>query len=68
MRSGSVVRVFDIVISSLYNPDLSIILVIAILIKLDSSGPIFYNSYRAGRDTGYSDSLSSGHESGADEW
>ncbi len=49
--AGSVVkRVFDIVVSSvaivLVSP---LFLLIAILIKLDSAGPILYNSYRAGR-------------------
>jgi lipopolysaccharide/colanic/teichoic acid biosynthesis glycosyltransferase len=49
--TGSVVkRVFDIVISSMAILVISpLFLLIALLIKLDSSGPIFYNSYRAGR-------------------
>jgi lipopolysaccharide/colanic/teichoic acid biosynthesis glycosyltransferase len=49
--TGSVVkRVFDILISSLAILAISpLFLLIAVLIKLDSSGPIFYNSYRAGR-------------------
>jgi lipopolysaccharide/colanic/teichoic acid biosynthesis glycosyltransferase len=49
--SGSIVkRVFDIVISSMVILMISpLFLAIAILIKLDSSGPVFYNSYRAGR-------------------
>lgn len=48
--SGIVKRIFDIVISStLILTLLPVFLIIALLIKLDSSGPIFYNSYRAGR-------------------
>jgi lipopolysaccharide/colanic/teichoic acid biosynthesis glycosyltransferase len=49
--TGSVVkRVFDIVVSSIAILVISpLFLLIALLIKLDSSGPIFYNSYRAGR-------------------
>lgn len=49
--AGSVVkRVFDIVISSIAILIISpLFLLIALLIKLDSSGPVFYNSYRAGR-------------------
>jgi lipopolysaccharide/colanic/teichoic acid biosynthesis glycosyltransferase len=41
---------FDIVVSSIAILTISpLFLLIALLIKLDSSGPIFYNSYRAGR-------------------
>jgi lipopolysaccharide/colanic/teichoic acid biosynthesis glycosyltransferase len=48
--SGMVKRIFDIVISSmLILVLLPMFLTIALLIKLDSSGPVFYNSYRAGR-------------------
>ncbi|HLO80562.1 MAG TPA: sugar transferase [Chitinophagaceae bacterium] len=49
--AGSVVkRVFDILVSSIAIVLVSpLFLLIAILIKLDSAGPIFYNSYRAGR-------------------
>jgi lipopolysaccharide/colanic/teichoic acid biosynthesis glycosyltransferase len=49
--TGSVVkRIFDIMISSMAILVISpLFLLIALLIKLDSSGPIFYNSYRAGR-------------------
>ncbi len=49
--AGSVVkRVFDIMISSAAILAISpLFLLIALLIKLDSSGPVFYNSYRAGR-------------------
>jgi lipopolysaccharide/colanic/teichoic acid biosynthesis glycosyltransferase len=48
--SGMVKRVFDIVVSSMLILVLSpLFLSIALLIKLDSSGPVFYNSYRAGR-------------------
>lgn len=49
--AGSVVkRLFDIVVSSMVILMISpLFLLIAVLIKLDSQGPIFYNSYRAGR-------------------
>jgi lipopolysaccharide/colanic/teichoic acid biosynthesis glycosyltransferase len=49
--TGSVVkRLFDIVISSIAILTISpLFLLIALLIRLDSSGPVFYNSYRAGR-------------------
>jgi lipopolysaccharide/colanic/teichoic acid biosynthesis glycosyltransferase len=49
--AGSVVkRVFDIVISSMVILMISpLFLAIALLIKFDSPGPVFYNSYRAGR-------------------
>jgi lipopolysaccharide/colanic/teichoic acid biosynthesis glycosyltransferase len=48
--TGILKRIFDIVVSSLSILLLSpILLVIALLIKLDSSGPVFYNSYRTGR-------------------
>jgi lipopolysaccharide/colanic/teichoic acid biosynthesis glycosyltransferase len=48
--SGIVKRIFDIVLSSLLILALSpIFLFIILMIKLDSSGPVFYNSYRAGR-------------------
>lgn len=49
--AGSVVkRIFDIMISSAAILAISpLFLLIALLIKLDSSGPVFYNSYRAGR-------------------
>ena len=44
-------RLFDVVISSLALVILSpVILVIAILIKLDSKGPIFFVDQRAGKD------------------
>ncbi len=43
-------RAFDILLSSfLILLLLPLFLIIALLIKLDSSGPVFYNSYRAGR-------------------
>lgn len=48
--SGAVKRIFDIAISSMLILVLSpLFLFIALMIKLDSSGPVFYNSYRAGR-------------------
>jgi lipopolysaccharide/colanic/teichoic acid biosynthesis glycosyltransferase len=49
--SGSIVkRLFDIVISSMLILIISpLFLAIALAIKLDSAGPVFYNSYRAGR-------------------
>jgi lipopolysaccharide/colanic/teichoic acid biosynthesis glycosyltransferase len=49
--SGSIVkRLFDIVISSIVILTISpLFLLIALLIRLDSPGPVFYNSYRAGR-------------------
>lgn len=47
---GVIKRIFDIIVSSMLILVLSpVFLTIALFIKLDSSGPVFYNSYRAGR-------------------
>ncbi len=49
-NSGIGKRIFDIVVSSmLILLLLPLFLFISVMIKMDSAGPVFYNSYRAGR-------------------